>query len=649
MLSDEGLRGVVKMNENTKARFGGIAQLIDFFKEYEKQTVAVVSALLIAIGWLAYLLNWGEAPFKWLMLTAAVIAGYKIALNAYHALRFRVLGIPALVTMASVGAIVIGEYWEAAAVTFLFSFGSYLEAKTMDKTRNALRELMELAPQTARVTRNNKEIEVPAEEVVVGEIVLVRPGEKISVDGSVSTGHGAVNEAAITGESMPVDKQIGASVFGGSINETGYLEIVAEKTGDDTTFAKIIELVEEAQEDKAPTQEFLERFARYYTPGIMLLALGIFLWTKDTPLALTFLVIACPGALVIATPVSIVAGTGNAAKNAVLIKGGEHLERAGKITAIAFDKTGTLTYGKPRVIKVHALVGTEEELLNLAGAAEKMSEHPLAQAIANAASDNLPKAENFQAIPGRGVKANVNGQQLIIGNRELLQENNYQIDDRLEQLLQHEENSGRTAMIVGEAGTIRGYISVADVLRDDARQIVNRLKQLGIKKTLMLTGDNMRTARAIAEQVGIDEFRAQCLPEDKVKVIHEQQQLGEIVAMVGDGINDAPALAAADVGVAMGVAGSDVAIETADIALMADNLSKLPYAIGISRSTLRNIKQNVVFAVLVVLILLGGVLGRVVFLASGMLVHEVSVLLVILNAMRLLNYRDKVFSSQRQT
>ena len=600
-----------------------------------------LAGALIALGWILGRLFPQDSATDVLMIAAAVIAGWRIALSAWQALRFRVLGIPALVTLAALGAIAIGEYWEAAVVTFLFAFGSYLEARTLDKTRGALRELLELAPQVARVKRGGSEEEIPAAHVKVGNVVIVRPGEKIPVDGQVVTGEATVNQAAITGESVPVEKTVGDKVFGGTINEAGYLEIETEKAGEDTTFARIIALVEAAQQEKPRTQELLERFAHYYTPGIMIISLLTFLITRNPVIALTLLVIACPGALVIATPVSIVAGIGNAARHGVLIKGGEHLEKIGRIQTIVLDKTGTLTVGRPELVGLWARSGDEDKMLRLAGAVEKLSEHPLAKPVVAAAESKglLPEATSFRVLTGRGVVAEVEGRQVAVGTPRLMAELGITVDEEATERLQKEEARGRTAMLVAEGQEIIGAVFLADTPRPEAYRLVEQLKKSGIRNVVMLTGDNARTAEAIATELNLDEFYAEMLPEDKVNVIKKLRQSGQVVAMVGDGINDAPALATADVGIAMGAAGTDVALETADLVLMADRLDKLPYAISVSRATLGNIKQNVVFAIIVVLALLAGVLGQTIVLASGMLVHEASVLLVIINAMRLLRYR----------
>lgn len=601
-----------------------------------------MSGALIILAYIFKYVGLNIRIFNGLMIVSAIIAGYPIAKNAIGALRYKTLGIEALVTVAVVGAIFIGEYWEAAAVTFLFIFGAYLEARTLEKTRSSLKALLDLAPNTASVIRNGHEVKVSPDDVEKGETVLVRPGEKIPVDGIVLKGKASVNQAAITGESVPVDKEQGDSVFSGTVIETGYLELAAERVGDDTTFARILEMVEEAQESKAPTQKFIERFSKYYTPGIMILSVIVYIITRDLELTLTLLVISCPGAMVISAPVSIVAGIGNGAKKGILIKGGEHLEKAGKIDIVAFDKTGTLTIGKPIVTNIRAYNMTEEDLLHLAAKVEMTSEHHLAKAIIGEAKSRLSvkieAAMDFDVFPGGGVKAIVNEEEIYIGTRKLLNDNNISITAEVEEHLVNEENNGQTAVLVANNSSVLGVISIADKIRDDAHDIVADLKKTGVKKVVMLTGDNSRIANAVSQNLGIDEYYAELLPEDKVSKLKELMK-NNTVAMVGDGINDAPALALADLGVAMGGSGTDVAMETADIVLMSDSLNKLSYAFGLSRATMRNMKQNIYFAVAVVFSLLIGVLTRNVFMAIGMLVHEISVLLVIINAVRLTGYK----------
>lgn len=610
-----------------------------------KLLVILSSGSLITLGWVFGKLGLMELNAA-AMILAAVIAGYPIAKRAFFALKFKVIGIDLLVSIAAIGAIIIGEYWEAAVVTFLFAFGAYLEARAITQTRNALQSLIDLTPKTASVRRDGEEIIVPAEEVRVLETVIVRSGEKLPVDGIVIRGDGYVNQASITGESMPVSKEPGSEVYSGTICETGYLEVETKRVGEDTTFARIISLVEEAQDSKAPTQRFIERFAKYYTPAVIALSIITYAITRDAKLALTLLVIACPGALVIATPISIVSGIGNGARNGILIKGGEHIERAGKVDAVFFDKTGTLTKGLPQVTNIQGLGNTSEiEVLRIANAAEEGSEHHLARAIKEAYKESgdtnpLPAMDSFLIVPGKGVIATLDGQEILVGNRRLLEDNELDTTSVSEDL-EAMETKGETAVLVAAGGQIKGIIGIADTVRDEAKEVIARLRKQGIKRIVMLTGDNKRSAQHIASIVGITEVKADLLPEDKLRILDEYRKAGHTVAMVGDGINDAPAMAQADIGIAMGGIGSDVAIETADIALMEDKLDKIPYAIGLSRATLRNISINVSFAVAVVFSLLIGVLAGVVFLSSGMLIHEISVLLVILNASRLLAYKER--------
>lgn len=604
--------------------------------------IVIISGSLIIIAHILKYLNFDISIFNGLMIISSIVAGYPIAKNAIGALRYKILGIEALVTVAVTGAIYIGEYWEAAAVTFLFIFGAYLEARTLEKTRSSLKALLDLAPNTASVIRDGKEIKVSPDDVLKGETVLVRPGEKIPVDGLVLSGNASVNQASITGESVPVTKEKGDHVFSGTVIETGHLELEAERVGDDTTFARILEMVEEAQESKAPTQKFIEKFAKYYTPGIMLLSVIVYLITRDLELTLTLLVISCPGAMVISAPVSIVAGIGNGAKKGILIKGGEYLEKAGKIDIVAFDKTGTLTIGSPKVTNIKSYGMSEEDLLFLAAKVEMTSEHHLARAIIEEAqtriSSPIEAATDFEVFPGGGVKAVVDNEEIYIGTRKLLSDNEIFISNEIEEYLIQEENNGQTAVILAKKEKILGVISIADKIRDDARNEILNLRKAGVKKVVMLTGDNRRVANAVSKELGIDEYYAELLPEEKVSKIKELMK-NNTVAMVGDGINDAPALALAHLGVAMGGSGTDVAMETADLVLMSDSLSKLSYAFGLSRATVRNLKQNIYFAVFVVFALLIGVLTRNVFMALGMLIHEISVLLVIVNAVRLTRYK----------
>lgn len=583
-----------------------------------------------------------------LFVTATILAGYPITKNATQFVLLKIMSIELLVTIAVIGALFIGEYTESAAVTFLFLFGSYLESRTLEKTRSSLKSLLELTPLEARILRNGLKEKVLAEEVQKKDILFILSGEKIAVDGKVIRGEAFVNEAAITGESIPVKKLPNNKVFSGTIIDHGYLEVEAEKVGEDTTFAKILQLVEEAQETKAKTQKFLEKFAAYYTPAILVLSVIVFIFARDLRLALTFLVISCPGALVISAPVSIVAGIGNGAKRGILIKGGEITEKAAKLKVIAFDKTGTLTIGHPRVVAIRAINIEENVLLAVAANAESFSEHHLGRAIvkkANEAGLSINSdSKNFQVRKGMGITATIVGSEWIIGNEKMMAAGKITIETKIQQYVKMEESKGRTAIMIANGPQIKGIISISDPIRLEAADTIHQLKQSG-KKVIMLTGDNERTAAAVAAQVGIEEYYAGLLPEQKVEKIKELQAAGIIVGMVGDGINDAPAIATADVGIAMGGAGTDSAMETSDIVLMADHMEKLPFTLGLARTTVRNMKQNMFFAVSIVAILLIGVLSKTVFLASGMLIHEISVLVVIVNAIRILKYKGDLASS----
>lgn len=616
-------------------------------KKLTKDQRIWITGVLVSISFILHK-TIGYAPITIItMVVSTIIAGTPIFRNALQAAKYKIIGIDALVTIAVTGALFIGEYWEAAAVTFLFMFGDYLESRTLEKTRSSIKALLDLAPDRARVRRGSEEIEISSEEVVKGDIVVVRPGEKISVDGAVVEGTAYVNQAAITGESIPVRKVLDETVFSGTIIESGYLLIEAKRVGADTTFARILQMVEEAQDKKAKTQKFLEKFSRIYTPAIIVLAVVFYLITRDIVLALTLLVIACPGALVISVPVSIVAGIGNGAKHGVLVKGGEIMEKLGTVRALAFDKTGTLTIGKPKVTKVKAYNMSEAEVLRLASIGESYSEHPLAKAIIDKAEEELgiieEKPEAANIITGQGLTFTYEGETYLIGNRKLFAENNINIEAQ-KAYLKMEEDKGQTAVIIGNAERVLGVISVADVVREDAKKLVAKLKAQGIEEIVMLTGDNKRAARAISDQLGLDNYYGELLPEDKVRVLNEIKSRYGNVGMVGDGVNDAPALASADLGIAIGGAGTDVAMETADVVLMSAEIKKLSYAIGLSRATVKNMKQNIYFAIAVAGFLLAGVLVKTVNLSLGMLVHELSVLLVIINAVRLLSYGKKQIS-----
>ncbi len=609
-------------------------------KKHIIQLSTVMIVLAFVLSRFLHLQNLAVA----LMLGTTFIAGTPIFKKAWSALRYKIIGIDALVSIAVIGALFIGEYWEAAAVTYLFMLGDYLESRTIDKTRESIKALLDLAPKQSVVIRDGVEMTIPADEVLINDTVIVRSGEKIAVDGTVLKGIASVNQASITGESLPVQKEEGMEVYSGTMLETGYLLIRADKVGEDTTFAKILQLVEDAQDSKAKTQKFMERFARYYTPFVVVLAVVMYFITRDVELALTIIVIACPGALVISTPVSIVAGIGSGAKHGVLFKGGESIEKLGKIKVLAFDKTGTLTQGKPVVTSIASFNGyTEQEVLVIAASGETTSEHPLAKAVIDYAQNqgmDIQQPESTEIIPGQGLRFEFKGKVYYLGNRKLTQTEHIQLSAEAEKSLQTHEEAGETGIILTDDKTVLALIYIADTIRPEAVQLISRLRKSGIKHMVMLTGDNPRTAQAIAKQLHLDDVRSELLPADKANVLKEFKSTYGHVAMVGDGINDAPALASADIGIAMGGVGSDVAMETADVILLSAELRKLDFALGLSRATVQNMSQNIIFALFVAGTLLAGVLVKTVNLSFGMLIHELSVFLVIVNAVRLLKYKE---------
>ncbi len=617
---------------------------------YRRGAVTVVAGVASLGGVLSYLLGGPIGLTNTLWLAAAAVAGSEIALRAAAALRARTISIELLVTIAAVGAVFIGEYWESAAVTFLFVLGGYLEARTLGRTRSALKDLFALAPAEVTVRRDGSEITLAPHEVIPGETVVVRPGGRIGVDGTILSGRAAIDESAITGEPMPAEKYVDDKVFAGTVSHDGYLEIRAEGVGADTTLARIIRRVEEAQEAKAPTQRLIERFASWYTPAIIVLAIAAFAMTGNIALALTLLVIGCPGALVISTPISVIAGIGRAARGGILIKGGEYLETAGRIRAVAFDKTGTLTEGRPEVMtatplaEIPALPGVDDEaspgtrLLHWAALAESGSEHPLGRAIERALPEGYagPRAQSFETAPGGGISARWHKQQVEIGRPDWIKTRVREWPGQAAAAVEEITARGETLAAVAVDGIVIGLLGFADRVRPGAAAALQALRAAGVKRVVMLTGDHAASAQRIAREAGINEVQAGLLPEQKLEAIQAIQRESGPTAMVGDGINDAPALAAADIGIAMGAAGTDVAIESADIALMTDDLRKIPEAIALARATVNNIRQNVVIALLTVAGLLAGVFANEVHMAGGMFIHQISVLVVVVNGMRLL-------------
>lgn len=545
-------------------------------------------------------------PVIALALASIALGGRETIRKGIVSVRTLTLNINFLMTVAIIGAAIIGQWPEAAMVTFLFGVAEMIEAFSLERARNAIRSLMQLSPELAMVRQEGRTwAEVRVSQVQVGDIVRVRPGERIPLDGKVTSGASSVNQAPITGESMPVTKSTGDPVFAGTVNEKGSFEFEVTANTGQTTLARIIRAVQQAQGQKAPTQRFVDRFARYYTPTVVVLAI---LMAAVPPLlfqepflpwlykSLVLLVIACPCALVISTPVTVVSALASAARRGILVKGGVYMEEGRRIRILALDKTGTLTHGAPTVTDVLPLDRiTREEILKLAASLDAPSEHPVASAIVAAYKGTPLPVEGFESITGRGVKGQLEGKLYFVGNHRLAHEQNY-CSPQVEALLERLEAEGKTVMIVASEQRALGVIAVADTLRETSVQAVKDLHALGVK-TLMLTGDNERTAKAIAAQVGIDDARGDLLPEDKLKVVQELTARDEYVGMVGDGINDAPALAQADLGFAMGAAGTDTAIETADVALMQDDLRKIPEFIRLSRKASLVLKQNIAFAI----------------------------------------------------
>jgi heavy metal-(Cd/Co/Hg/Pb/Zn)-translocating P-type ATPase len=607
-----------------------------------RSRIALVSGVLLvlALGAAQFAAPIGTVWRDVALVAASVLAGFPIAVRAWAALRAKAFSIDLLVTIAVIGALIIGEYVESAVVSFLFLFGAWLEARSLERTRASLRELVDLAPTRATVVRDGERVTVDADDVEVGETVIVTSGERIAVDGIVASGTASVTEASITGESVPVRKEPGDRVFAGTVAEAGYLEVEADHVGDDTTFARIIELVEEAQESRTRRQRFLERFAQFYTPAIIVVAVIVLAWTRDLAFALTFLVIACPGALVISVPVAAVAGLGNIARHGVLVKDGEALEDLATVDTLVLDKTGTLTVGRPVVTFVHTFGDLpEQELLGLTASLESTSEHHLGRAIvAEATSRRMPLSSDLsdvEVVPGLGLQARVDGHVVMAGRAGLLTERGVATKAHaLEQATQLEQQ-GATVVHVAVDGRHAGLIGIADEVREEAASAIAHLREGGIRHIAMLTGDNEHTARLVAGRLGIDEVHAGLLPADKAGIVGDLKAQGRRVVMVGDGVNDAPALATADVGVAMGGAGTDVSMETADVVIMTDRLDQLAHARRVAGATVRVMKQNTALALATVSLLVAAVLLQVIQLAGGMLVHEISVLLVILNALRL--------------
>jgi len=603
----------------------------------------IVSGVFLLIGYILSFIMTETTPTLF-YATATIIAGYRPAKNAWYAIKSRSLDMNVLMVMAAVGAAIIGEWLEGATVVFLFGLGNALQTISIDKTRKSIQSLMDLAPNEATVYRNGAWAKVPVEEVSVNEVIVVQPGERIPLDGIVVKGASGVNQAPITGESLPVEKQPNDGVFAGTICENGALEIKVTKLVEDTAISRIIHLVEEAQEKKAPTEQFVDKFARIYTPIVFGLAFALMVlpplfvgnWSEWFYRGLELLVVACPCALVISTPVAVVSAIGNAAKNGILIKGGSALEIAGRLTHIAFDKTGTLTEGKPSVAKVLPITVTDKELLSIAKSIEERSKHPIAQAVvayANEMNLSSQPSEDHQAIVGKGAQATINGITYYAGNERLFADLKIDLSS-VKGTLEKWQSEGKTIVIIGDDTSILGMIAVADTIRKTSHTALEMLRNKGIT-TVMLTGDNNGSASFVGKQLTINQVKADLLPDQKLNEINHLKEQGTI-AMIGDGINDAPALAASHIGIAMGGAGTDTAMETADIVLMADNLEKLPHVIDLSKRALTIIKQNIWFSILIKALALLLIFPGWLTLWIAVLSDTGAAMLVILNSMRLL-------------
>jgi Cd2+/Zn2+-exporting ATPase len=608
--------------------------------------VVIVSGLTLAAG-LVFAWRAVEVPAAILCLVSALTGGIYPARRAVSAVRSRTVDINVLMVIAVAGAIALGEWIEAASVVFLFAIAQWLEVRTMERARQAIRALIDLAPQEAIVKRHGHEHRVKVDDVRVGEEVIIRPGDKVPLDGEVVAGHSDVNEAPITGESLPVDKAPGQEVYAGTINGRGALDVRITRLRRDTRLARIIHLVEAAQAQRAPVQSFVDRFARIYTPAVIAVAIAV---AVVPPLAgadveewvyraLVLLVISCPCALVISTPVSIVAALAGAARAGVLIKGGAYLERLAAVRTMAFDKTGTLTRGEPQVVEVIPLNGASaREVLDRAAALEARSDHPVARAILRHAHETgiaVSAASGVTALHGLGVEGVVDGHPALVGSERLFGDRQLTPASG-DGLLGAQRRAGRTLVLVAVDGTTIGALAIADRPRESAREAVELLREHGITHVAMLTGDHVDTARTIASELGLDEYRAALLPEQKHQAIRELRAQHGPVLMVGDGINDAPALAASDVGVAMGAAASDAALETADVALMSDELLKLPYALRLARATLRNIKTNVAISLVLKAAFLVMAVAGVATLWMAILADAGASVIVVGNALRLL-------------
>ncbi|MEH1977251.1 MAG: heavy metal translocating P-type ATPase [Nostoc sp.] len=629
-------------------------RLGQFTREHADTVAALLCGFLLFLGWFALHLGWLGLAF--LLLPAAyIIGGYESAREGLTTLfKEKELDVDLLMIVAAIGAASLGlwrrEYHliiDGAILILIFAISGALEGYAMARTERSIRSLMSLTPDTARVLHQGREEEIPINQLKVGDEIVVKPGELIPTDGIILSGYSTLNQAAITGESLPVEKTVGAEVFAGTLNGYGALQIKVHKPAQSSLIQRVIRLVEQAETEAPPSQEFIDRFEKGYAKvivvaGILLATLPPFLWGWDWETtiyrALTFLVVASPCALMAAIMPTLLSGIANGARQGILFKNGAQLEKIGKVRAIAFDKTGTLTTGQVQVFQIISVSEyTTDDVLKTAASVESSSEHPIGKAIVQAARDlNWISAIEVQALPGQGIIGIAQEQQVIVGNAIFVQQYVTNLPEELQELVQSWEQEGKTVVWVARGAEVMGVIAIADEVRSQAAATITRLKKLGVEQIVMLTGDNQETAHSVAKAVGIDRVYAQLLPEDKLDVIRRLQQQYQMVAMVGDGINDAPALAQASVGIAMGVSGSDVALETADIVLMADRLEKIAVAIHLGRRSQLIVKQNIVVALgFIILLILGNFLGNI-NLPIGVIGHEGSTVLVTLSGLRLL-------------
>lgn len=609
----------------------------------KKNQITVISGILIVLGFLGRFAFDNLGLFIWSLAIASILGIAPITIQAYQALKVKVVSIDVLVTIAVAGAFLIQNFEESAIVTFLFLFGAYLEQRTLNKTRSAIKELTEMAPESAlRQTKAGDFEEVDVDEVDEGDILLVKTGAKVPVDGTVLSGEGHINEASITGESVPVTKKIDTGVYAGTILENGTLQIRADRVGEDTTFGRIIELVEEAQDSKSEAERFIDRFSKWYTPAVLVLAFIVWAFTQNIELAITILVLGCPGALVIGVPVSNVAGIGNGAKNGILLKGSEVINDFSKVDTILFDKTGTLTVGNPEVAEKKYYTDDVKDTLGYLASVERESDHPLAKAVlAEIGETTFTPVDRTDVVKGGGIVASVAGHRIAVGNVSLMEQEQVSLSKEARADVKRYEENGNSLVLTAVDGELKVLMGIRDQIRPGVKENLQELRRLGVKNLVVLSGDNQGTVKLVAKELDLTEAYGNMLPEDKSAHLKKLQEQGQIVAFVGDGVNDSPSLALADIGIAMGT-GTDVAIETSDVVLMNSDFSHLPHALGLTKATANNMIQNIVIAVGVVLILLVSLLfGDWMNMSIGMLVHEASILVVIFNAMRLMRYNLK--------